>query len=82
MSRMLVMRFQMTSVERSHEYTEIPSEASLDSSGGKKPPVDWPANGEITATDVSLKYAEDAPPVLKNLNFTVEAGEKVHPQFN
>ena len=67
----------MTSVERIHEYTNIPSESNVDSSDIKKPPPDWPLSGRISAADIFLKYDDHGPFVLKNLNFTIEAGEKV-----
>ncbi|XP_074034732.1 ATP-binding cassette sub-family C member 4 isoform X3 [Leptinotarsa decemlineata] len=40
-------------------------------------PNSWPTDGKIKFNNVSLKYVENDPPVLNDLNFTVESGEKV-----
>ena len=68
---------QMTSVERIVEYSELPSEAALESTDGKQPAVDWPRTGSVIAKDVVLKYNSDGPVVLDHLNFSINPGEKV-----
>ena len=68
---------QMTSVERIFEYSRLTPEAPLESEPDKKPDSDWPKNGAITGSDVSLKYSEDTPVVLKNLSFNIRCQEKV-----
>lgn len=68
---------QMTSVERVLEYTTLEKEPSLESEQGKKPPTNWPKNGEIVFKNMYLRYAKDEPPVLKNLNFVIKAKDKV-----
>lgn len=40
-------------------------------------PSQWPTDGRITFVDVSMRYADDEPPVLKQLNLTIEPSEKV-----
>jgi len=69
----------MTSVERVNEYRNLKAEGEFVSSPGKKPPANWPENGEIVADDLSLRYAPDpqAPYVLKSLNFIIQPREKV-----
>ena len=71
----------MTSAERNIDYVNIKPEAELYSSDNSDnltaPPEHWPSKGEIQATLVSMAYAPDAPPALKNLNFTIESHEKV-----
>ncbi|ODN02112.1 Multidrug resistance-associated protein 4 [Orchesella cincta] len=67
---------QMVSVERVMEYTKIEPEAALESTQDKKPPKDWPKNGEIIMRDVQLGYGDDAP-VLKNITCTFKSKEKV-----
>ncbi|XP_066261397.1 probable multidrug resistance-associated protein lethal(2)03659 [Euwallacea similis] len=61
----------MTSVERALEYTEIKQE---ESKGGAL--NDWPRHGSIEYQSVDLSY-NPSTKVLKNVNFTVNAGEKV-----
>ncbi|KAL4220738.1 Multidrug resistance-associated protein 4 [Mactra antiquata] len=68
---------QMISVERVLDYARLPSEAELEVNNEDKPPQDWPQNGEISARGASLRYSLDAPLVLKDLNFTIKAREKV-----
>ncbi|XP_049853049.1 ATP-binding cassette sub-family C member 4-like [Schistocerca gregaria] len=68
---------QITSVERVLEYTRIPPEAALESPPDKKPPATWPQRGQVIFQNIYLKYSQTDPPVLKNLNFTIEATHKV-----
>ncbi|KAH0544123.1 probable multidrug resistance-associated protein lethal(2)03659 [Cotesia glomerata] len=68
---------QMTSVERVLEYTNIESEPALESLPSKKPKDDWPTRGKIEFKKVYLSYSPLEPPVLKNLNFTIEPREKI-----
>lgn len=65
------------SVERLVAYAKIPQEAPSVVEDNR-PPMSWPANGEIKFDDVSMKYRDDLPPVLKNVTFTAKPGEKVH----
>ncbi|CAG9823622.1 unnamed protein product [Phaedon cochleariae] len=68
---------QMTSVERVVEYTNIEHEAELESTPSKKPPDSWPKDGNIEFRHVFLRYFPHDPYVLKDLNFTILAKEKV-----
>lgn len=65
---------QMTSVERVQEYADLLPEKDDQS---KEPPATWPQHGEIEFKQVFLKYSQDDPPVLKNLNFVIKPQEKV-----
>nr|XP_027201120.1 multidrug resistance-associated protein 4-like [Dermatophagoides pteronyssinus] len=68
---------QMTSVERIDEFSHLEGEKNLELPLEKSPPEDWPSLGKIEFDDVSLSYAPEAPPVLKNLTFTINPGEKI-----
>lgn len=68
---------QMTSVERIDEYTRVESEPPLESEPSKKPPATWPAQGCVSFRGVTLRYAPDAAPVLRDLCFEVASTEKV-----
>ncbi|KAK9869791.1 hypothetical protein WA026_003523 [Henosepilachna vigintioctopunctata] len=66
---------QMTSTERVVEYKSITTEP-------ERPhvislPENWPKEGKLQFKNVSLKYNETGPYVLKNISFTVEPGEKI-----
>jgi ATP-binding cassette subfamily C (CFTR/MRP) protein 1 len=65
----------MTAVERVMEYTDLPSEPLND--GKKKPPREWPSDGEITYQNVSFSYDKGLPTVLNNLSFKIHPGEKI-----
>ena len=67
----------MSSVERIVHYTtEIEQEAPHEIPD-RKPPVSWPAQGQIVLKDVFLKYRPELPSVLKGLSMHVKPGEKI-----
>ena len=66
----------MTSVERIVEYTKIESEAE-EYNKDYFPPENWPSQGAIDFKSMNLAYSEDSPPVLKNIDISIAAGEKV-----
>lgn len=67
----LEMAFNAT--ERIVEYTELKTEDQ----GGEKPPAAWPTEGRVEVSNLVAAYAEDLPPVLKGLSFTVEGHQRV-----
>lgn len=68
---------QMTSVERILQFTKLEKEGPFESNPTDKPPSNWPVQGRIKFDDVSLRYSESQPPVLKSLSFIIEPGIKV-----
>lgn len=42
-----------------------------------KPQSDWPSAARIKFNNVSMAYGEGGPHILKDVSFTVEAGEKI-----
>ncbi|XP_011309864.1 probable multidrug resistance-associated protein lethal(2)03659 [Fopius arisanus] len=82
---------QMMSVERVLQYSSLipentsgpidspkritKQESGIDRSNSKT--VDWPSEGSIVFKHVFMTYSDDAPPVLKDLNFVVKPQEKV-----
>ena len=65
-------------VERLKEYYDLDGfEADLITEEDKKIAVDWPQNGDIEFKNVSLRYRQGLPLVIKNLNLRIEAGQKV-----
>lgn len=67
--------FQMTSVERVVEYTELESEAPWETK--KRPPPEWPSRGMVTFNRVNFSYSSDGPLVLKDISATFQPSEKV-----
>mmetsp|Transcript_5464 Transcript_5464/g.8077 ORF Transcript_5464/g.8077 Transcript_5464/m.8077 type:complete len:1386 (-) Transcript_5464:101-4258(-) len=69
----------MTSVERMQHYTSLENEGSWDDSKGapKYSKDTWPSKGEIVASDLSCRYREDLPTVLKQISFRFPGGSRV-----
>lgn len=80
---------QMMAVERVLEYIQLPAESNLRHRGmyvKKKDknlallsnvPKNWPDQGCIKFKNVYMRYADEDPPVLKDLNIVIYPGEKV-----
>ncbi len=68
----------MVSAERVMAYGKLDSESSLARIlPSLMPPEHWPTGGRIELEDVSYRHSPDGPIVLKGINCTIEAGEKV-----
>ncbi|KAJ7224699.1 multidrug resistance-associated ABC transporter, partial [Mycena pura] len=65
----------MNAVERVLHYTELPSEASAVTK--HDPPPSWPDKGEITFSDVEMRYRDNLPLVLDGVSFHIRPGEKI-----
>ncbi|CAB4010093.1 multidrug resistance-associated 4-like [Paramuricea clavata] len=66
---------QMTSAERILAYTEIKPEKGQEIT--VQPPKEWPELSKIEFKNVSLRYYENGPKVLKDLSFQINPGEKI-----
>lgn len=66
----------MNAVERIKEYIEVEQEAKAiipDS----RPPSNWPSHGAIQFINYATRYRVDLEPVLRNVTFKIQAGERV-----
>lgn len=67
---------RMTSVERLQFYCDLQPEKNYTSE-----PIelseDWPNSGELEFKNVSLRYADHLPLVLKNVSFKIKSGSRV-----
>ncbi|KAI9353265.1 hypothetical protein DFJ73DRAFT_759726 [Zopfochytrium polystomum] len=70
------MEMSMNAVERVNEYLTLPQEAAM-IIPTRRPPSSWPSGGAIEVKNLEMRYAPDLPPVLKNVSFSIKAGEKV-----
>ena len=76
----VIANFQncMVSMERCLKYTKIPSElpqvTKIDTTDEM---ITWPKHGEVKFENYSVRYRPETDLVLKNLNFSINAGEKV-----
>ncbi len=66
----------MNSVERVKEYIEVEQEAEavIDEA---RPAENWPSQGAIQFMNYTTRYRPDLEPVLKDLTFSVQPGERV-----
>ncbi|KAI1334327.1 P-loop containing nucleoside triphosphate hydrolase protein [Xylariaceae sp. FL0016] len=67
------VELEMNAAERIVEYIELPTEC-LD---GVSPPAAWPTEGRVEVNDLVVSYADDLPPVLKGLNFSINRNERI-----
>ncbi len=59
-------------------YSRLESEAPLESlPPNQKPPPTWPSQGGLEMDEVSFRYSDDLPLVLKSVSFSVRPSEKV-----
>ncbi|KAG0663039.1 Transporter of the ATP-binding cassette (ABC) [Maudiozyma exigua] len=73
------VEMNMNSVERVKEYMDIEQEPykSAETSHSILPPTNWPQDGKIEVSDLSLRYAPNLPKVIKNVSFVVDPQSKV-----
>lgn len=66
----------MNSVERVKEYMDVEQEAEPIKPDAR-PPGGWPSHGAIGFSNYSTSYRADLEPVLKDVTFNVQPGERV-----
>ncbi|XP_063704489.1 probable multidrug resistance-associated protein lethal(2)03659 [Culicoides brevitarsis] len=68
---------QMVSVERVEEYVNLPSEPPMETDPEHMPKGEWPNEGRIKFSNLSLRYSEESEYVLQRLTFEIEPKEKI-----
>ncbi|KAF9582884.1 hypothetical protein BGW38_010626 [Lunasporangiospora selenospora] len=70
------MEMSLNSVERVHEYLQLPKEppAIIE---GSRPPAGWPYDGTINIQGLTMQYAPDLGPVLHNITINIRPREKI-----
>lgn len=66
----------IVAVERVLEYARLPSEAP-EIISNRRPPVAWPARGEVDFKNYSTRYREGLDLVLKNISLDIKSHEKI-----
>ena len=66
----------IVSVERMMEYSNLTPEAP-EIIPQNRPPIDWPAHGNLNMVNYSARYRPELPLALKNINLTIQSGEKI-----
>lgn len=67
------MELDMNSMERVDEYMTLETETL----SGSEPPLAWPASGTIEVKNLEVAYDANLPPVLTEVSFRVQHGERV-----
>ncbi|KAH0538545.1 hypothetical protein FGG08_004878 [Glutinoglossum americanum] len=63
----------MNAAERVSEYSKL----TIEPQGGIDVPAAWPSEGRLAVQDLVIGYADDLPPVLRGLSFSIEKNERV-----
>lgn len=63
-------------MERVNEYQNVESEAEWNIENGA-PDEKWPAKGNIEFEGFSMRYRDDLPLVLKEINLKIRGGERI-----
>uniref|UniRef100_A0A3Q2QW04 ATP binding cassette subfamily C member 3 n=1 Tax=Fundulus heteroclitus TaxID=8078 RepID=A0A3Q2QW04_FUNHE len=66
----------IVAVERVKEYSETKTEAPWEVEN-KKPPPEWPMEGNVEFSKYSVRYREGLDLVLRNITLNVKGGEKI-----
>ena len=64
-------------VERVQHFMQLETEAPPTLPTDPSPSQKWPTAGEVTFTNVCLRYRPELPLVLKSLSFKIQGGERV-----
>nr|QGP74114.1 ABCC transporter [Sedum alfredii] len=67
---------KIISIERIHQYCQIPSEAPAIIEDSH-PPASWPDNGTIELLNLKVRYKENLPMVLHGVNCVFPGGKKI-----
>ncbi|KAI5122631.1 hypothetical protein M0805_008718 [Coniferiporia weirii] len=70
-----MLEIYANSLERMLEFTRIEHEPVPEESGN--PPAYWPSSGELRVENLSARYSDDSPEVLRDISFEVRSGERV-----
>ncbi|OTA99800.1 hypothetical protein M426DRAFT_268815 [Hypoxylon sp. CI-4A] len=73
------LEVELNSFQRVAEYTEIEPEASPDEEAlkAKEVPAAWPTTGNIKFQNVTARYLEDGPDILRDVTFRARPGQRV-----
>ena len=67
----------MTSVQRMQSYSALHQEKDAILQSDNHLPENWPLYGAISFESATIRYRDDLPPVLKEVEFEVKPGMKV-----
>ena len=67
------VELNMNAAERVIEYSDL----VMESGDGNEPPAAWPTSGRIEVENLTVAYADNLPPTLKEISFTVHDNERI-----
>jgi len=72
----------LTSVQRLVEYIKLEPEPSTETKEDSQPLPekdleDWPRDGDVSASELTLRYRKELPLVLKGVDFAIRHGERI-----
>ena len=67
---------QMVAVERTSEYSKLPSEAQLLTETDMTV-ANWPQSGSIKVNNLTIRYRKSLPMSLINVSFEVQSGQRI-----
>ncbi|KAJ5607281.1 hypothetical protein N7537_003900 [Penicillium hordei] len=53
------------------------SKLKAEEQGGNEVPTNWPSQGEVEVNQLNISYSPDLPLILKDISFTVGAGQRI-----
>ncbi|OAD00859.1 hypothetical protein MUCCIDRAFT_153502 [Mucor lusitanicus CBS 277.49] len=71
-----INEMNMNAIERIHEYLDIEEEPPAHIAA-TSPRISWPELGTVQVDNLVIKYAPDAPAVLRNVSFETRPREKI-----
>lgn len=71
-----ITEMNMNSVERVQEYMQIEQEPSAPIDG-QSVDAAWPDHGEVRVESLVVQYTSEHDPVIRDLSFSVQPGERV-----
>ncbi|KAF5861943.1 hypothetical protein ETB97_012342 [Aspergillus alliaceus] len=74
------LEVELNCFQRVREYTDIEPEEHMSEEEQKEAaaiPASWPTSGRVEFHNVSARYQEDGPDVLRNVSFVANPGERI-----
>ncbi|KAE8145053.1 P-loop containing nucleoside triphosphate hydrolase protein [Aspergillus avenaceus] len=71
------LEVELNCFQRVREYADIEPEEHLDRKKATTTPASWPTSGRVEFHNVTARYSDDGPDVLRNVSFVANPGERI-----
>ncbi|OGM49209.1 ABC multidrug transporter [Aspergillus bombycis] len=71
------LEVELNCFQRVREYTDIEPEEHLEAKSSSVVPASWPTSGRVEFHNVTARYQDDGPDVLRNVSFVANPGERI-----